>query len=153
MAPGSSDAHELVEARSGRVSRGEHAGRDDGVVRARLVGQTFAEPRFDQRSVDALPPRFFQHRRREIERVEPRESVLDERDAEQTGSGAHVEDPGVTIQEPAAHGSNRGRRAVVHRACELVVVDRSDPLVLGAKLVEIAGAVEAIQIDPRVVDA
>jgi len=34
-----------------------------------------------------------------------------------------------------------------------VVVDRSDPLVLGAKRVEIAGAVEAIQIDPRVVDA
>jgi len=34
-----------------------------------------------------------------------------------------------------------------------VVVDRSDPFVLGAKLVEIAGAVEAIQVDPWVVDA
>ena len=132
MAAGSSDANELVEARGGRVSRREHSRRDDGVVRASLVGQSLTEPRFRQLAVCALPCSLGQHRWREIEPVEPREPAFDERDSEQTGPGTGVEDPGVSVQEAAADGSHRGRRSIVHRACELVVVDRGDPLVLGA---------------------
>jgi len=33
-----------------------------------------------------------------------------------------------------------------------VVVDLRDPLVLGAELVEVAGAVEPIDVDPRLAD-
>jgi len=33
-----------------------------------------------------------------------------------------------------------------------VVVDRGDPLVLGAQLVEIARAVEAVEVDPPIGD-
>jgi len=47
---------------------------------------------------------------------------------------------------------NRPRREVVVRTCEVVVVDRGDPLVLGAQLVEIARAVEAVEVDPPIGD-
>ena len=47
---------------------------------------------------------------------------------------------------------DRRRREVVVGAGEVVVVDRSDPLVLGAQLVEVARAVEAVDVDPPIGD-
>ena len=152
MTTGSRHADELVEARRRRMAGRQHARGDDGVVRRVLVREARTETRLHQRAVDALPLGLREHRRREVEPSSDRESALAERSAEQPRAGAGVEDPGVQpeacVRRPPRPPPERGSRL----AREVVVVDSSDPLVLGAQLVEVARAVEAVDIDPPVGD-
>jgi precorrin-6B methylase 1 len=74
------------------------------------------------------------------------------RGSEEPRSRTRVEDPSVRREHARADVRDRRRRAVVLRAGEVVVVDRGDPLVLGAQLVEIARAVEAVEVDPPIGD-
>jgi hypothetical protein len=78
--------------------------------------------------------------------------VLDQRGAEQSRSGSRIEDPGVAREEANANRSDRPRREIVVRPGELVVVDRGDAVVLGSQLVEVARAVQAVDVDPPLAD-
>jgi hypothetical protein len=56
------------------------------------------------------------------------------------------------LEQATAHLGDRPRREVVVGAGEIVVVDGGDPLVLRPQLVEVAGAVQATDVDPPVAD-
>jgi hypothetical protein len=78
--------------------------------------------------------------------------VLDEHGSEQACSRAGVEDPLAPFEQTRADGSCGDGRHVVLRPGEVVVVDRCDPLVLLAELVEVTRTVETMQVDPLVGD-
>ena len=72
-----------------------------------------------------------------------------ERGSEKPGTRPRVEDAGGAVDQPSTHVGDRRRRGVVLRAGEVVVVDGRDAFVLGAELVEVAGAVQAVDVDSR----
>jgi hypothetical protein len=78
--------------------------------------------------------------------------VLDKRGAEEPGPGSCIEDSHVTFEEASADRGDRPRRQIVLGACEVVVVDGRDALVLGSQLVEVARAVQAVDVDPPLAD-
>ena len=146
------DAHKLVEAGRRCVARREDAAGSDRVVGAVGKRQRVAEPPFAKLAVDTLAFGFGEHGRGEVERVERREPARDQRDAEQAGTGACVEDPPVRLEQALADVCDGTWRSIVVRSGQVVVVDLRDSLVLGAELVEVAGAVEPIDVDPRLAD-
>jgi hypothetical protein len=78
--------------------------------------------------------------------------VLDQRGAEEPRPGSRIEDSHVALEEASADRGDRPRRDVVLRPCEFVVVDGRDALVLGSQLVEVARAVQAVDVDPPLAD-
>jgi hypothetical protein len=134
------------------MARRQHPGGDNGVKGRVVVRQALAEPCLDERAVDALPLRFGEHRRREIERVERGEPELGQRGAEKPGAGSRVEDLRVALEEACADCGDGTGGEIVLRACEVVVVDVRDALVLGSQLVEVACAVQAVDVDPPLAD-
>jgi len=73
--------------------------------------------------------------------------VLGQLRAEEPCSCSRVEDPRVAFEKARADCGDSTRRQIVLRACEVVVVDGRDALVLGSELVEVARAVQAIDVD------
>jgi hypothetical protein len=78
--------------------------------------------------------------------------VLDQRNAQEPGTGSRIEDAGVALEEASANRGDRSRREIVLGAGEVVVVDVRDALVLGPQLVEVARAVQAVDVDPPLAD-
>ena len=88
----------------------------------------------------------------EVESIERSESALEQRSSEEPGSRSDVEDSRFSLEESSTDRGDRAGRAVVVGACEVVVVNTRDPLVLGPQLVEVARAVEAVDVDPPLGD-
>jgi hypothetical protein len=133
------------------------ARREDTAGSHRVVGavgkrQRIAEAPFAKLAVDTLAFGFREHGRGEVERIERREPTLDQRDTEEAGAGAGVEDPPLRLEQALADVSDGTWRSIVVRPGEVVVVDLRDSLVLGAELVEVAGTVQPIDVDPRLAD-
>jgi hypothetical protein len=74
--------------------------------------------------------------------------VLDQRSAQEPGAGSRIEDSHVALEEASADRGDRPRREIVLGAGEVIVVDGRDALVLGSQLVEVARAVQAVDVDP-----
>jgi hypothetical protein len=134
------------------VARCQDAAGGDRVVGAVGKRQRVAETPFTKLAVDTLAFGFGQHGRGEVERIERREPARDQRDTEEAGAGAGVEDPPLRFEQTLADVGDGTWRSIVVRPGEVVVVDLRDSLVLGAELVEVAGAVEPIDVDPRLAD-